>query len=96
MLLPRYSLRGLFGLITVCSMFFAVAAFAFRGQRWAIAVIAATGSLLVVAVIHATVFLVAWLLTLITGSFNRSAVPRSPFADETPSPQVISVPAEPE
>ncbi len=96
MLLPRFSLRGLLGLITLCSVFFTIVSFAFRGQRWAIAVVAAIGSLLIVALIHATLFLAAWLLTLMLGSINRPARAQSPFADESPSPQVINAPADPE
>lgn len=95
MLIPRFSLRGLLGLITICGAVFSIASFAFRGQRWAIAVIGAIGSLLIVAAIHVTVFIVTWLLTQVFPNRFRETMPRSPFAGDSPSPQVIA-PTEPD
>lgn len=95
MLLPRFSLRGMFVLLTICGAFFSVASFAYRGNRWAIAIFIALGSLFIVAALHAMAFLGAWVLSLIVGSRWRAPMPRSPFADSSPSPQVIA-PTEPE
>ena len=96
MLIPRFSLRGLLGLITCCSVLFTIASFAFRGQRWAIAVIAAIGSVAIVAVIHATFFLAAWLLTQLSRTASHSRQARSLTADAALSPRVIDAPADPE
>ncbi len=38
MLLPRYSLRAVLTTVSLCSVFFVVAAFAVRGHGWAVVI----------------------------------------------------------
>ena len=61
MLLPRFSLRAILGILTLSAFVFLIAGMAFRGQTWAwgitIAVICAAITLLV----HAAWFGIVWL-----------------------------------
>jgi hypothetical protein len=94
MLLPRFSLRQLLGLITGCSVLFTIASFAVRGQHWAIAVIAGIGSLLVIFGIYALMFIATLALSVLFGAQKSSSLRQSPFADDSPSPRVIDAPAD--
>ena len=63
MIIPRYSLRWLLALLTVCGVLSLVLSYAFQGHAWAIGMILGLGSLVVVIALHAVAFSVAWLLT---------------------------------
>jgi len=63
MIIPRYSLRWLLALLTVCGGLSLVLSYAFQGQAWAVGFMVGLGSLAVVAALHALAFSVAWLLT---------------------------------
>jgi asparagine N-glycosylation enzyme membrane subunit Stt3 len=89
MLLPRYSLRWLLGLMTACSVLFLVMARAYEGKQWAIAVSVAIGSLVVVAIVQGLVFLLGLLSAVVANSFRARPRPQSPFAGAAPPPQII-------
>ena len=61
MLLPRFSIRTLLGLLTVCACAFVIVGMAARGENWAWGVTIGLASLLVTALVHAAWFGVVWL-----------------------------------
>lgn len=84
MIIPRFSLRWLLALITVCGGLSLILSYAFQGHAWAIGLIVGLGSLLVVVALHAVAFSIAWLLTqfsyMATGNFTaKSGAGQSPF-----------------
>jgi hypothetical protein len=81
MIIPRYSLRWLLALITVCGGLSLILSYAFQGQAWAIGFTVGLGSLAVVAALHAVAFSVAWLLTQLSSiaSGSPKSQGQSPF-----------------
>jgi hypothetical protein len=88
MVLPRYSLRQLLAIMGASSLFFLVAAFAVRGQPWAVAI---TIGILVVAlilVVQAGFFFAAWLFAQVIGLLSKGPGTRSlAVAEGTASPR---------
>ena len=83
MIIPRYSLRWLLALITVCGCLSLVLSYAFQGHAWAIGFAAGLGSLAAIAGLHAAAFSVAWLLSqlaYIAGGSKSAGGGQSPFA----------------
>jgi hypothetical protein len=95
MLIPRFSLRLLLGVTTVCALFFLVVNFAFRGEYWAIAVAVAVAGLVTTMLVHVVVFASAWSLAAGWAILFRRPVAKSPFATSGP-PQQIFPPSDPE
>ncbi len=60
-ILPRFSIRALLGMLTVCAVAFLIAGMAFRGQFWAWGVTIALASLVLTALVHAALFGLVWL-----------------------------------
>jgi hypothetical protein len=60
-LLPRFSIRALLGMLTICAVAFLIAGMAYRGQYWAWGVTIGLVSLLLTALVHAGWFGVVWL-----------------------------------
>ncbi len=89
MLIPRFSLRFLLFLMTVCGVFFFVVTLAVQGSQWAVALSVAVGGLLISMLLQASSFGLAWALTSVFGMFRRKDVATSPFASSKPPPQVI-------
>ena len=91
MVLPRYSLRWLLGLTTVCAVVSLILASTVRGDAWAIGAAVGLGSLLLLFVLHAGAFSVAWLLSQFLGAVGGvfAAPPQdaqaSPFANRPPA-----------
>ena len=86
MLIPRFSLRWLLGLITFCAVISLVLAGAVRNQVWAVGVLAALASLGLVAVLYVTAFLAAWLVAqsaVLRRRRRMHGAAASPFADKT-------------
>ena len=61
LLLPRFSIRTLFWLITASAFVFVVVGMAARGHDWAWGVSIGLLSILFTAVVHAALFCVVWL-----------------------------------
>ena len=61
MLLPRFTIRGLLALVTLCAFAFVVVGMAARGQNWAWGVTIAMASLVLTALVHGAWFGVVWL-----------------------------------
>ncbi len=53
MLIPRFSLRTTWLGVTVCSVFFVIVGYAYRGEAWAVVIAVAVLSIFVTLAIHA-------------------------------------------
>ena len=95
MLIPRYTLRWLLGLMTFSAGVSLVLARAVRGEAWAIGVAAGLWSLAAVGLFYIGAFLVAWLITQV--ELNLRTRPRarmgvSPFAHGKAGERAFSLP----
>ena len=81
MLIPRFSIRWLLGLTTLCAGLSLVLSYAVRGDAWALGVFAGLGSLLVLAVLYAAAFAAAWMTSRGFGAIHERASEKSPFAE---------------
>lgn len=95
MLFPRFTLRWILVAITLFGCFSYFLAQAVRGHTWAIGVSTGLASVLVLLLIHAALFLIAYVLTDVTGLAQGRSRPESPFAASKPPPQLIQ-PRDPE
>lgn len=95
MLIPRFSIRWLLLLTTVCAAFFFFLTFAVRGEAWAMGVTIGVGSLSIVFMVHALFFMAVWVMTEVVGQAEQTRRIESPFATEKPPPQIVT-PSEPE
>ena len=68
MLLPRFSIRALLVLLTLCAVAFVILGMAYRGQNWAWGISIGLLSLLVTALVHAAWFGIVWILTQLPSS----------------------------
>ena len=89
MLIPRFTLRWLLMLTTVCAVFSLIVRFAGQGQHWAVAVVTAVMTLAVAMLIYGTVFSLAFVLNLVFRFVRPRSMPASPFATDTLPPQVL-------
>jgi hypothetical protein len=88
MLIPRFSLRWLLAVMTLCGLLAYVVSQAVMGKAWGIAFSVAIGALLVTAIVYALVFILAWgIASIVSGSRKRRA--SSPFATDTAPPQIV-------
>ena len=60
MLLPRFSIRALLGMVPILAVAFLIAGMAYRGQYWAWGVTIGLVSLVLTALVHAAWFGVVW------------------------------------
>jgi hypothetical protein len=98
MIIPRFTLRWLLALLTVCGLLSFVLAYAVRGESWAIGAVVGLCALGLMVALHAAAFSCAWLLTQFTSSVSggrgaKTAGGQSPFAS---SPFASVQPADPE
>jgi hypothetical protein len=63
MLIPRFTLRRLFLVTTLCAVFFLVLSFALRGYVWAAAISAAGLAVVVSFTLYAALFALTWLVS---------------------------------
>ncbi len=61
MLLPRFTLRTILGILTLSAFVFLVAGMAYRGQTWAWGVTIAVICAVITLLVHAAWFCVVWL-----------------------------------
>ena len=98
MLIPRFTLRWLLLLTTVCGGLSLVLSYAMQGREWAIAVSLALGAVPLLFLLHALAFAVAWGFAQVANAIGGMAYkPKgvSPFATAGPPRQILP-PAEPE
>lgn len=68
MIIPRFSLRWLLALVTVCAGLSLVLSYAMRGEPWAIGIAVGIGTLLSIFVLGAFMFCIAWLISQVLSS----------------------------
>ena len=89
MLIPRFSLRLMLLLTTVCAVFFYVVTLANQGSQAAAAFSIAVVGVVLSMMIQASTFGVAWAFTAMVRVFRRKESATSPFASSKLPPQVI-------
>ena len=89
MLIPRFTLRWLLGLMVAAGLVSLVLAQAVHGQAWAVGVVIGLSSLALVFAAHAWVFVVAWLFAQIRKLLVGQPRATSPFATAGPPPQMV-------
>jgi len=70
-LLPRFSIRALLGVLTICAVAFLIAGMAYRGQYWAWGVTIGLASLMLTALVHAAWFGLVWLFAQLPSSRTK-------------------------
>ena len=94
-LIPRFTLRWLLGLIMVAAGISLILAQTRNHQAWALGVVIAMQSVLLVFGIFAWFFAIAWFVALLRRSLVRPPVASSPFASAGPPAQLVP-PRQPE
>ncbi len=89
MLIPRFSIRFLLLLTTVCGVFFFIVTLAVQGSLWATAVSVAVVGVILSMLVQAGTFGVAWAITSFFGFFRIEESATSPFASAKPPTQYI-------
>jgi hypothetical protein len=89
MLIPRFTIRWLLSLTTVCAFFFLIAGTAVNGKMWAVGVVTAVVTLLIAMLTYAFLFVWAFALARFFRSIRPNSPPASPFATDQLPPQVI-------
>jgi len=88
MLIPQFSIRWLLILTAACAGVFSIFGWAMRGSQWATGVSLAMVALVAVLLVHAAVFGVVWVFSVVT--FRSRVRPvrtgRSPFAQVATAP----------
>jgi hypothetical protein len=95
MLIPRFTIRWLFLLMTVAGIFSLVVNLALQGKIWAIAIAVSVGSLGLTFLLYGVFFALAYLVVSVQGLFRRHPAAGSPFATAEPPPQWVP-PQEPD
>lgn len=92
MLIPQYTIRWLLAVMAACAVVFSIFALAVRGSPWARGVAQGVSvailSLVVVLLIHAFVFAVLWVFSVVTPQILRrwAGFGRTPFAHDPNAP----------
>lgn len=90
MLIPRFTIRWLLLLTTICAVIFLIVGFAVRGEYWAIAISTSVVSLAFAFFLFGLFFVVAFVLASLFGIVKRAQpAGGTPFATSEPPPQVI-------
>jgi hypothetical protein len=95
MLIPQYTIRWMLGLMTVCAVVFSIFAAAMRGNQAAIGVSVAILALVVLLLVHAGMFGLVWLFSVVTAGWlghvgeseesvpvNEKDIPAAPIIQE--------------
>jgi hypothetical protein len=77
MLLPRFTIRALLVMLTICAFVFVIAGMAVRGQHWAWGITIGILSLAFTMLIHAAVFGMVWMLSQVQSRKQEKPVPPS-------------------
>lgn len=83
MLLPKYTVRRLLAITTLCALVAAVVSLARQGETWAMAVSLAIGSLVLAALLYMLLFALASIGALVTSPLSSRRIARGP----QPSPR---------
>lgn len=74
MVIPQFTLRRLLAIVTVCCLVFSVFGLALRGSAVAMGVSVAIVSLVVVALVHAALFAVVWMFSVLLPSMQSPPI----------------------
>lgn len=80
MLIPQFSLRWILAVTAVCGFVSLIGAAAVRGAPWAAAVVVAIGAVGLILTVHALMFFMIWVLSLLPPLRGRVVTGQSPFA----------------
>ncbi len=75
MMIPRFTIRTLLVMLTVCAFLFVIVGLAFRGQHWAWGVTIGMLSLGVTALVHAAWFSLVWVFARPKSSREKPVSP---------------------
>jgi amino acid transporter len=89
MLIPRYSIRWMLGIMTLCGLFFLVVSLGVRGHVWAAAIAIAVAALVLAILVQAVFFVVAYWAAVVAEKLFPKRPQRSPFASHAPPPQLL-------
>ncbi len=95
MLIPRFTIRYILIVMTLCGLFFLVVSLAIQGKTWAIAASLSGASVVVTFLLYAAFFGFAYVLASIFGVFRQRPTGGSPFANAELPPQIVP-PQEPD
>jgi hypothetical protein len=95
MLLPKFSIRLLLGIMSVLGVLSVAFNYALTGRAWAISLFMALGMLLAMFVLYSLGFLVGSLFGVLDSAIRPPTQPTTPFATSQPPPQILP-PPEPE
>jgi hypothetical protein len=79
MLMPRFTIRTLLVVLTICAFVFVMVGTAFRGQYWAWGVTMALVSLIATALVHAAWYGTVWLFSQMSSTHPASPNVVPPF-----------------
>ncbi|HVA48458.1 MAG TPA: hypothetical protein VNH11_18990 [Pirellulales bacterium] len=85
MIAPQFSLRTILAVTAVCGFVSLIGAAAVRGTPWARAIMLALAALALILIVHALMFFIMWLFSLILPGRRAAGQGQSPFAGG-PSP----------
>ena len=92
MIIPRFTLRWLLAVTTICGGLSLVLSYAMQGQPWAIAVSVGLATIPLLFLLHMATFVAAWLIAqglTFMESRLRPATTSSPFAASGPPKQIV-------
>ncbi|MBM4004626.1 MAG: hypothetical protein FJ295_15310 [Planctomycetes bacterium] len=91
MLIPKITIRGILLSMIGFGFFFLVMADAVRGKSWAIATCLAISTVAILALFFVVMFSSSYLIARVHRRLTSSGLPAagSPFAAETPPPQIV-------
>ncbi len=87
--MPRFSLAWVMVGTALIACMLVLVRQALVGADWAVAIVVAALSALVALAFFAGVYVLAWLVILISGGWRRRSEPSSPFATDTLPPQIV-------
>lgn len=85
MIIPRFSLKALIGLVTVASLASLVVAAASRGESWAMGVVFGAFFIPLFFLVNVIIFSLAWMLAQFRQKRAIESTPPQPPPDPTPS-----------
>ena len=86
MLIPQYSLRWLFGVMTACAGIFTIVAFGVRGHAWAAGLSIALGAFVLAMLSYALLFGLIWTVGALWPRMRARLAGQSPFLRPGASP----------
>ena len=89
MLIPRFTIRRLLWITTLCSVFFLGVSLGARGHVWAASISAAVVSVATAFLFYAVFFAATWLVSRVVFAAAGRHEAGSPFAQHSPPPRIV-------